>query len=88
MIEITVPKVDKILNYIQFQDLGIEPEYIEDHTYDPTYYNDDHRPVLQLHQKVYSKAAYNRLNQEREYALKRYEEWIKSAPYFITIKEK
>lgn len=88
MVEITVPKISDISNYIHFNDLGIDPEYIEDHSYDPTYYNNEHLPVQQLVTKVYSKTAHATLKKETELALKQYKEWIESAPWFITIKQK
>ena len=85
MVEITVPKIKTISNYIQIEDLEIAPEYIEDHTYDPTYYNEHNVPIQRMQTKVYSKGAYELLKKEREWAASEYKNWLDSAPYFVKI---
>ena len=88
MLTIKLPKITAITNYIQFEDLGIEPEYIEDHSYDLAYFNSDHLPIQHLQTKIYSKRSYEVLKHECDKAKEEYEKWIKSAPFFINIKEK
>lgn len=84
MVNLKLPKPEKIGNYIDIRDY-FEPEYWEYDNYDEKYYIEFNKPIMRTHVPVYSDSAYKAIEQFREEAIQKYKEWLRNKPSFIDI---
>lgn len=88
MIDIELPNTNNAVDSITFNDAWIDPDYYIDRSLDPSYYNNEHMPVMRLQEPYYNTEKYKRMLEIKEEAKKRYEEWISNAPWFVKVKIK
>lgn len=82
---IELPKTKSVIDSITFDDCWIYPDYIIDKSSDPSYYNDEHIPIMRLQEPYYNAKKYQKIIEIKEEARKKYEEWISKAPWFVNV---